>query len=58
MQEEIINLTHKYSEKIICTIEVNKEEMDNLIENLNEFNFKIEDYKIISQKNIRKNIDK
>lgn len=47
-----------YEEKIICKIEVNKEEKDKLINNLNENTFKIEKFEILKEKNIRKNIDK
>lgn len=47
----------EYNEKIICNIELNNEEKENLIRNLNELSFKIEDYEILKQKNIRKNID-
>ena len=33
-------------------------EMDKFIHNLNELSFKIENYEVIKEKNIRKNIDK
>lgn len=54
-----INVIHtEYAEKIQCTIEVNKQEKDKLLHNFQELNFKIENYKILGEKNIRKNIDK
>lgn len=52
----IINV--KYTQKIICNIEVNKEEKDKLLNNLNELNFKIENYEVVKEKNIRKTVDK
>ncbi len=52
---EIINVM--YNEKIICNIELNNAEKDKLLNNLKELSFKIEEYKVIKQKNIRKNID-
>lgn len=50
----IINL--EYGEKIICNIELNDEEKEKLLNNIEELSFKIENYKIIKQKNIRKNL--
>ena len=52
----ILNI--EYGEKIICYIELNNEEKDNLLNNIEELSFKIENYKVIKEKNIRKNIDK
>lgn len=52
---EIINVM--YNEKIICNIELNNDEKDKLLNNLKELSFKLEDYKVIKEKNIRKNID-
>lgn len=52
---EIINVI--YNEKITCNIELNNDEKDKLLNNLKELSFKIEEYKVIKQKNIRKNID-
>lgn len=50
----IINL--EYGEKIICNIELNDEEKEKLLNNIEELSFKIENYKIIKQKNIIKNL--
>ncbi|MCI8345363.1 MAG: YigZ family protein [Clostridia bacterium] len=52
---EIINIS--YNEKIICSIELNNDEKDKLLDNLKELSFKVEKYKVIKEKNIRKNID-
>lgn len=52
---EIINIS--YNERIICSIELNNEEKDKLLNNLKELSFKVEKYKVIKEKNIRKNID-
>ncbi len=48
-----------YGAKIKCIIEMNEQEKNKIIENINELNFKIEDYKIIKNKIIKKywNID-
>ena len=51
----IINI--EYGEKIKCNIEVTKEEKDKIVELKEEGTLKIEDYKIIKDKNIRKNIE-
>lgn len=51
----IIN-TH-YENFVECTIEVNNEEKDKLIANNDKNNFKILNYKVIKEKNIRKNIE-
>lgn len=51
-------LNSEYTEKIICNIELNNEEKDKLLNNLDELSFKIENYKVVKEKNIRKNIDK
>lgn len=47
-----------YNEKIKCIVEIDKQQRDNILENINELNFKIEKVDIIKEKNIRKNIDK
>lgn len=47
-----------YEEKIKCIIEVNSVEKNKIIDNINELNFKIINYKTIKEKNIRKNIEK
>lgn len=52
---EIINVM--YNEKVICNIELNNAEKDKLLNNLKELSFKVEEYKVIKEKNIRKNID-
>lgn len=52
---EIINVV--YNEKVICNIELNNAEKDKLLNNLKELSFKVEEYKVIKEKNIRKNID-
>lgn len=52
---EIINIL--YNERIICSIELNNEEKEKLLDNLKELSFKVEKYKVIKEKNIRKNID-
>ena len=51
----IINI--EYEEKIKCNIEVTKEEKDEIIKLKEEGTLKIEEYKIIQEKNIRKNIE-
>lgn len=51
----IVNI--EYGEKIKCNIEVTKEEKDKIVELKEEGTLKIEDYKIIKEKNIRKNIE-
>ena len=51
----IINI--EYEEKIKCNIEVTKEEKDEIIKLKEEGTLKIEEYKIIKEKNIRKNIE-
>lgn len=52
---QIINIS--YNERIICNIELNNAEKDKLLNNLKELSFKVEKYKVIKEKNIRKNID-
>lgn len=51
-------INSEYGEKVACNIELNNEEKDKLLNNLNELSFKIENYEVIKEKNIRKNIDK
>ena len=48
----------EYGEKIKCYIEVTDEEKDKIINLKEEGSLKIEEYKIIKEKNIRKNIEK
>lgn len=52
----IINF--EYAQKIVCNIELNNEEKNRLLTNLKELSFKIENYKVIKEKNIRKYIEK
>lgn len=47
----------EYDEKIRCNIETTKEEKDKIIDIKEEKNFKIENYTLIKEKNIRKNIE-
>jgi len=47
----------EYEEKVKCLIEMNEQEKNKIIENINELNFKIENYKEIKKKKIRKNVD-
>lgn len=56
-KNNINTINTEYGEKIICNLEINNEEKEKLLNNINELSFKIEDYKIISQKNIRKNLE-
>ena len=51
----IINTT--YNKYIECTIEVNNEEKQNIIDNNEKNNFNILNNKVIKEKNIRKNIE-
>lgn len=51
-------INSEYGEKVICNIEMNNEEKNKLLNNLDELNFKIENYKVVKEKNIRKNTDK
>lgn len=44
----------EYEEKIKCVLETNKEEKIEFVENNNKLNFKVEKYKILKEKNIRK----
>lgn len=52
---KIINT--KYEDKVKCLIEMNEQEKNKIIENINELNFKIENYRKIKDKKIRKNVD-
>lgn len=47
----------EYDEKIVCRIELIKEEKDKIIKANEEKKLKVEKYKIIKEKNIRKNIE-
>jgi len=49
---KVINM--KYDEQVKCIIEVNEEEKDRLILNIQNLNFKIQNYEIIKKKNIKK----
>jgi uncharacterized YigZ family protein len=57
-QKNIQIIETQYDEKIKCKIEINKEEIDNILKQINNFNFKIVEYNIIKEKNIKKNINK
>ena len=46
-----------YDKNVDFTIEVNKDEKDKIVKKQDENNFKILNYKIIREKNIRKNVD-
>ncbi len=46
-----------YKEKVKCIIEINKEEKQELLKKIKELTFKIENYVVLKEKNIRKNID-
>ena len=48
----------EYNEKIVCWIEFNNNEKENIINNIEELNFKIENFKVLKDKNIRKKLDK
>jgi len=50
-------IKNKYEEKVKYLIEMNEKEKNKIIENINELNFKIENYKEIKNKKIRKNVD-
>ncbi len=47
-----------YDDKISIQIEVNEKEKTQILKNSSQFDFKILDYMVLKQKNIRKNIDK
>lgn len=49
-------ISSEYGEKIICNLELSNEEKEELLNNIEELSFKIEKYKIIKEKNIRKNL--
>lgn len=51
-------ISSDYGEKVKYIIEVNDEEKNKILESINELNFKIENYKILRSKKIRKNIEK
>ena len=53
----ILILGAEYGEKIKCNIEMVKEEKDKIIKLKEEGTLKIENYRIIKEKNIRKNIE-
>ena len=57
-QNQLSIIDIKYDEKIKCILEMNEEEKDKIIENIKELNFKIENYKVLRNKKIRKNIEK
>lgn len=52
---KIINT--EYEEKVKCLIEMNEQEKSKMLENINELNFNIENYRKIKDKKIRKNVD-
>ena len=43
-----------YNDKIVCTLEVDKQQKEYLLNNINNFNFKLAKIEIIREKNIRK----
>ncbi len=49
---KVINI--EYDEQVKCIIEVSEQEKEDFVRNIPNLNFKIEDYKIIKKKNIRK----
>lgn len=49
-------INSEYKEKIICSIELNNEEKEKLLSNLKELSFKIDNYKVVKEKNIRKTL--
>ena len=50
-------INSEYGEKIICIIELADEKKDELLNSIDELNFKIDEFEIIKEKNIRKNLD-
>ena len=48
---KIINT--EYEEKVKCIIEMNEQEKNEIIENINELNFIIEEYRVIKNKKVR-----
>lgn len=46
----------EYNEKVKCIIELNEEEKNKIIDSINELNFKIEDFKILKNKKIKKTL--
>lgn len=56
-KNEISIINVEYGEKIKCSIEVTKEEKDKIVNLKEEGILKIEEYNIIKEKNIRKNIE-
>ena len=52
---KIINT--EYEEKVKCIIEMNEQEKNEIIKNINELNFIIEEYRVIKNKKVRKNVD-
>lgn len=56
-KNNIYIINTQYENFVECTIEVNNEEKDKLIANNDKNNFKILNYKVIKEKNIRKNIE-
>lgn len=57
-KNNINTINTEYGEKIICVLEINNEEKEKLLNNIEELNFKIEKYRVIKEKNIRKNLQK
>lgn len=56
-KNNINTINTEYGEKIICILEINNGEKEKLLNNIEELNFKIEKYKVIKEKNIRKNLE-
>lgn len=50
-------ITTKYNNCVECILEVNNEEKEKILANNDKNNFKILNYKVIKEKNIRKNIE-
>lgn len=56
-KNDIYIINTQYNNCVECTIEVNNDEKNKLIANNDKNNFKILNYKVIKEKNIRKNIE-
>lgn len=56
-KNDISIIDTQYNNNVECTIEVNNEEKNNLVSNNEKNNINILDYKVIKEKNIRKNIE-
>jgi len=57
--KNLLNIINsEYGEKVNCIIEANEEEKNRIINNINNLNFKIDDYKILKNKKIQKSTEK